>query len=100
MGVCKSIYIGVPVYILSRQDQPIFNPSVLTQLIFLSFQLFFSVFRISSQEHLGWSEQISTPGVVPPTEPSSAGLMSGRKQGFPPSLQEKQAQFDDTLECS
>lgn len=26
--------------------------------------------------------------------------MSGRKQGFPPSLQEKRPRFDDTLECS
>lgn len=31
---------------------------------------------------------------------SSTGLMSGRKQGFPPSLQEKRPRFDDTSECS
>lgn len=31
---------------------------------------------------------------------SSTGLMSGRKQGFPPSLQEKRPRFHDTSECS
>lgn len=31
---------------------------------------------------------------------SSTGLMSGRKQGFPSSLQEKRTEFDDTSECS
>lgn len=46
---------------------------------------------------LGWTVQISTPGFG--LFRAARGLMSGRKQGFPLSLQEKRAHFDDTLEC-
>lgn len=51
----------------------------------------------------GRTVKMRAPGFWPLQR--SAGLMSGRKQGFPPSLQEKKEkksmiQFDDTLECN
>lgn len=92
---CVHPFYFQPTY-LYRQELTI--SALCTHSAHISIQVLFSVIRIHSQEHLGCTVQISAPGFWPLQ--CSAGLMSGRKEGFPPLLQEKHPQFDDSLECS
>lgn len=99
--VCTCAFISVYLFKFQptypcRQELTLFKLHVLTQLTFLQ------------RTCLVYSGSIHrTPGLDSANKhtwfwplQSSTGLMSGRKKGFPPSLQEKHAQFDDTFECS
>lgn len=95
-GVSMSIYFFIPVLVSACTPMQTGTGDIsalCTRLAHISLQVLFRVIRVHSQEHLGCAVQISTPGFWPLQ--SSTGLMSGRKQGFPPLLQGKRPQFGD-----